>query len=118
MQLKRYIGKGYVYEQDKGFKISNESKKRPDDIERKKIMIHFEDIFGKNIKDWQMLCREKIVECSDEQQIAELFDFYMNRTLHRESDKTFVGTSESYAEWYAKESGYEFRQHYSFCEDG
>lgn len=30
------------------------------DGERKKILIDFEDTFGKNIKEWKTLCREKL----------------------------------------------------------
>lgn len=43
-------------------------------LERKKILIQFEDAFGKSICDWKSICREKIEQRTSDNSVIGCFD--------------------------------------------
>lgn len=49
------------------------------ELERKKILIEFEDVFGKSISDWKSICREKIQQRTSDISVIECYDSFINR---------------------------------------
>lgn len=54
------------------------------ELDRKKILIQFEDTFGKSIGEWKGVCREKIEQCTSDESIIAYFD----KMIHREGQTT------------------------------
>ena len=50
-----------------------------DELDRKKILIQFEDAFGKSICEWKNICREKIELCTSDKRIIECYDEILTR---------------------------------------
>lgn len=50
-----------------------------DELDRKKILIEFEDAFGKSISGWKSICREKLRQYTSDDTIISCFDKIVNR---------------------------------------
>ncbi len=55
------------------------------ELERKKILIEFEDVFGKSISDWKSICREKIQQRTSDISVIECYDSFINRTEQQDN---------------------------------
>ena len=49
------------------------------ELERKKILIQFEDVFGKSICEWKSICREKIEQRTSDKRIIECYEEMINQ---------------------------------------
>ncbi len=50
------------------------------ELDRKKVLIEFEDAFGKSICEWKSICREKIEQRTSDNSIIGCFDEIINRS--------------------------------------
>lgn len=61
-----------------------------DNQKRKKLFIEFEDIFGKGIKNWQVICREKLEQGIDNQIIKEHFEKLIYRNEKKSVSNSYT----------------------------
>ena len=54
--------------------INNDSQQ-----ERKKLLIEFEDIFGKSIPDWKTICRNRLIQHTSDKTVLDRFDEVVSR---------------------------------------
>lgn len=61
-----------------------------DELDRKKILIQFEDAFGKSICEWKSICREKIELCTSDKRIIECYDEIINQSEQTNTADEYV----------------------------
>ena len=61
-----------------------------DELDRKKVLIQFEDAFGKSICEWKSICREKIEQCTSDKRIIECYDEIINQSEQTNTADEYV----------------------------
>lgn len=59
-------------------------------IERKKIFLDFEDSFGTGIRDWQVICKEKLEQLTSSKEIIEHFIALINRESQNKTNECLI----------------------------